>query len=437
MEEASSLDTLTPELQRYCELDNKLVEAARQIRVLSALGWSVGHYDAFIQGWLAGRPQLPAVEYPRFDLSQARQALQAIVRQCDPHHPIGRYLLQTARSYMVAARMLENVGTKQFRALSEALYGRPKDKLGKLSNLRLADDFIKITSDFAAATDPEGEICIRPEAVAEELKERAARFFTHHRIDVVVDESLAAKAAAGSERVRIRGRTGFSRAEIEQLLEHELLVHSATMLNGRGQPYLKSLGMGAPRTTGTQEGLATFAEVITDTMDLARLRRIALRIKAIDLACEGGDFIDVFRFFIEAGQSHKESFQSSARIFRGGDVRGRWVFTKDVVYLKGLVSVHTFMRKAIEVRKIDYPRWLFLGRLALGDVVLLEDFIRQGFIGPPLYLPPWAASRERLAAYLSYSVFSSHLKLKHVTLSDFVDELDESHAGVDPLNGVA
>jgi uncharacterized protein (TIGR02421 family) len=196
------------------------------------------------------------------------------------------------------------------------------------------------------------------------------------------------------------------------------------MLNGRRQPYLKSLGLGAPRTTGTQEGLATFAELITATMDLTRLRRIALRIRAINVAVEGGDFIDVFRFFMDAGQSHKESFQSTARIFRGGDVRGRWVFTKDVVYLKGLVSVHTFLRKAIEMRKIDFPRYLFIGRIALGDILSLEELITSGFIAAPLYIPRWVANREGLAAYLSYSVFSNRLDLSSIRLSDFVEDLD-------------
>jgi uncharacterized protein (TIGR02421 family) len=200
------------------------------------------------------------------------------------------------------------------------------------------------------------------------------------------------------------------------------------MLSGRGQPYLKSLGLGAPRTTGTQEGLATFAELITATMDLSRLRRIALRIKGIHLACEGGDFIDVFRFFLEAGQSETESFQSTARIFRGGDVRGRHVFTKDVVYLKGLVSVHTFLRKAIEMRKIDFPRYLFIGRVALGDIASLEPLIGTGFIATPRYMPRWVANREGLAAYLSYSVFSHGLNLAGVKLSDFETDLDDLEA---------
>jgi hypothetical protein len=110
------------------------------------------------------------------------------------------------------------------------------------------------------------------------------------------------------------------------------------------------------------------------------------------------------------------------RIFRGGDVRGSHVFTKDVVYLKGLFSVHTFLSKAVEMRKLTYPQHLFIGRLTLGDVVTLEPLIQEGFIAKAPYLPRWVANREGLAAYLSYSVFTRHLNLSDIKLADFLDE---------------
>lgn len=413
------------ELAHYAALDQKLVEAARPIKVLSALGWPAHLCDEFLAGFRAGNPKLPEARVPKVDLADRRRALAQLMMQADPGHPLGRYIIQTAASYVIAARMLESVGCRAFRQFSEMLYGTPQDRLGRLSNLALADYFIKITADFAAAVesaDAENAVCIRPEAVALELKERADAFFVNHKISVVIDKNLASKAAAGAERVRIRGMTSFSRAEIDQLLEHEVFVHSATMLNGRAQPQLKSLGLGSPRTTCAQEGLATFAELITTTMDLSRLRRIALRIKAIDVGLSGGSFIDVFRFFMDAGQGEKESFQSAARIFRGGDVRGSHVFTKDVVYLKGLFAVHTFLSKAIEMRKLDYPQYLFIGRLTLGDVIALEPFVQEGFVKKAPYLPKWVANREGLAAYLSYSVFTRHLNLADIRLADFLED---------------
>ena len=440
------------DFQTFAKLDGRLVSAVKGIRILSSLAWPKRVGVEFLEAYKKGTAKLPEVPMQIPDFRTARQELMGVIKDCDPTHPLGRYISQTAASYVIAARMLEGIGTDVFTRMSEVLYGNPTDRLGSLSNLDLAENFIEITTDFASVTDPfgrEDEQSFPSAAVVALLKERADAFFGPGIVKIELDPHLAAKAAAGSERVRIRDHAFFYESEIDQLLEHELFVHSATMLNGRRQPFLKSLGLGAPRTTGTQEGLATFAEMITDSMDLTRLRRIALRIKAIQLAREGADFIQVFRFFADSGQSLEESFQSTARIFRGGDVRGRHVFTKDVVYLKGLVSVHTFFRKAIEHRKIHYPKMLFMGRMALGDVISLEPFVGNlsprdpaamsfggeaspCFVQAPEFVPHWVAKRESLAAYLCYAAFTHQIDLKSIKLIDFVDSsLAEDLEGLD------
>ena len=57
----------------------------------------------------------------------------------------------------------------------------------------------------------------------------------------------------------------------------------------------------------------------------------------------------VYRFFLEAGQSDTDSFSSTQRVFRGVPVTGGAAFTKDTVYLHGLLSVHTFFRWCPEI----------------------------------------------------------------------------------------
>ena len=127
----------------------------------------------------------------------------------------------------------------------------------------------------------------------------------------------------------------FSERDLEQLTQHEAFIHTLTLLNGKHQPHLRSLGLGAPRTTRTQEGLATFSEIMTGAIDIARLRRVALRVVMVKQALDGADFIEVFRGFLDAGQTEVESYRSAARVFRGGDVRGKVCFTKDGAYLEG------------------------------------------------------------------------------------------------------
>ena len=415
--------------ERFVEFDQKLVTAGKGIKILSTLGWGEQVSDEFLAGWKKGNPKPPKVKYPKFDYTEEKSALQDIMNRVSEDHPVGWYISETAHSYLLAAQMLENLGTAAFRECSEALYGRPDEHIGKLSNLDLAEDFIKITDDFAAILDFSDETGVMPSFdTANKIKARADDFFQDYSIKVLVDDELSSKAAAGSERVRVRGNSHFTVNEVEQLIQHEVFVHSATMLNGRRQPWLKSMGLGSPRTTATQEGLATFAELITGTMDLSRLRRIALRIKGIHYALEGADFIQTFKFFLDAGQSEKESFQSAARIFRGGDIHGKNVFTKDCVYLKGLLSVHTFLRKAIQERKIDWPQRLFSGRLTISDVVRLEGAFDDGWIAPGKYLAPWVANRQGLATYLCYNAFSNRLRLEEIRIEDFALELRDPSA---------
>lgn len=410
--------------EQFAEFDKQLVAASKGIKVLSTLGWDEKIGQEFLDSWSKKQPKMPKIIFPKFDYTDQKAALQKIIKTTSEDHPVGGYIVETARSYHVAAQMLEGLGTPAFHECSEILYGRPDEKLGRVSNLDLANDFIKITTDFSAMIDFSDQTdSIASLDAANLIKQKADNFFKDYSVKVLVDDTLTSKATAGSERVRLRGRSWFSTQEIDQLVQHEVFVHSATMLNGRRQPWLKSMGLGSPRTTATQEGLATFAELITGTMDLARLRRIALRILGIQLALQGANFIETFQFFLTSGQSEKESFQSAARIFRGGDLNGINVFTKDCVYLKGLLSVHTFLRKAIQERKLDYPQRLFAGRMTISDVIKLDEAFADGWVSPAIYLPPWVANKQGLATYLCYNAFSNRLQLEDVRLEDFAINL--------------
>ncbi|NNL86725.1 MAG: DUF1704 domain-containing protein, partial [Myxococcales bacterium] len=238
-------------------------------------------------------------------------------------------------------------------------------------------------------------------------------------IEIRVDPHLASKAAAGATRVRVRDGTSFSRFDIEQLLQHEVFVHSLTALNGRAQRKLASLSLGAPRTTATQEGLATFAELVSGAIEIRRLERIALRIIGIDAALSGADFIEVFELFREAGQPDVESFNSTMRIFRGVPVDGGSAFTKDAVYLQGLLEVHTFFRWALRSGRLELGRHLLAGRMSLADVFALEPFFVAGELAGPQHLPPWMSRTNALTAHLAFSVFANHIVLDDVVPEAF------------------
>ncbi|MGE3166903.1 MAG: tyrosine/phenylalanine carboxypeptidase domain-containing protein [Planctomycetota bacterium] len=409
------------ELAPWVALDAQLVEVAKSIKVLGRLTWPAKTADDFLDGWRRGNPRLPQIQYPKIDVGEKRERLRQIRLQAAADHPVAAYIRATAKSYELAATMLESVGSPAFTELSAHLYARPSDRVASSprSHLDVANRILERTADVREPAVSENDYCILPATVQRTLQARADQIFGVGQVRIELDPQLVSKAAAGASRIRIRGATCYTVLDTPQLLEHELLVHTVTMANGRRQPYLRSLGLGAPRTTLTQEGIATFAELITNTMDLNRLRRIALRVQALQLALDGANFIEVFRFFLESGHSESESFLSTARVFRGGSVHGGQAFLKDTVYLAGLLSVHYFLRTVIQENRGDLIPYLFAGRLTLGDVLALAPFFRAGFVQPPALQPDWVRNHRCLSAFLLYSNLAQDVDLSGFTLDGF------------------
>lgn len=403
--------------QRYASLDQRLLAAVRPIRILPTVAWPASLEDRMIADYAAGRLALPDVRYVPPDLSAARAELAAIEREAGREDALGDYLCRTAESWRIAAEMLEAAGTGGVTAPSIVLYGHPGDPIpgsGK-SNLDAARYFVDLADELGAdlLADEHGE-AIPAEVLRDDLARTLDGFFGGGVISVEVDPELTAKAAAGATRIRLRGGTAFTAYDRHQLLAHEAYVHSLTALNGRAQPVLASLARTSPRVTATQEGLAVFAELMSGAIDISRLKRISLRILAIDMALRGADFVEVYRFFLERGQSVADSFHSAQRVFRGVPLTGGAVFAKDNVYLSGLLAVHTFFRWALRQRRMDLLRHLFAGKLALHDVVSLAPHFESGTIVAPRWLPPWMQHVHGLAGKLAFSLFVNRIHMGRV-----------------------
>jgi uncharacterized protein (TIGR02421 family) len=418
-------DTPDRTLQELAALDQRLCAAVKGIKLLSAVSWPAKVQAGFLERWHRGKVRLPDVEYPRFDFDGTRDEIDAIqaVAKSYGAHPVADYIWRTAESCEIATRLLDALGTNAVTEHSIRLFGKPGDNLpgAELHNIDAARHFIFLADELSRElATHEADYCLSAETLKAELEARIDAFFVHHKVKVEIDPTLIAKAAAGTTRIRLRSATAFSDYDRHQLLEHEAFVHTLTALNGREQPHLRSFAVNSPRITATQEGLATFAELITGSIDIGRMKRISLRIIAIDLALKGADFIDVFKFFLEAGQTDADSFTSTMRVFRGVPLSGGAAFTKDTVYLHGLLSVHTFFRWALKNQRLKLCRYLFAGKMTLHDVLALEPWFDSGWIAPALYIPHWVARANGLAGMLAFSLFANRIRLDRVEAEDLV-----------------
>jgi uncharacterized protein (TIGR02421 family) len=403
----------------YAALDARMVRAARGIKLLNLVSWPVRVQDEFLAAWRRGAPVLPKHDYPAHDFGDVRRELDAVAAEADTAHPLGRYIAETAQAWGIAAELLESLGTPAAGAHSQRLFGRPDEPLPGAgpSTREAARHFIDIAGELdRELLAPEEQVRISATALRLQLQADLDDYFNSRVIEVVLDPELIAKAAAGATRIRLRAGAAFSDYDRHQLLQHEAFVHSLTALNGRQQPVLQSLALSSPRTTATQEGLATFAEQITGSIDIERMKRVSLRIEAVALAMDGADFLQVFRYFLDAGQDEVESFSSAQRVFRGVPVTGGSAFTKDTVYLRGLIGVHTFFRWALKQKKLHLCRQLFAGKMTLGDALRFEPLFHgvgaaAPVLAPPRWLPAWVSRANGLAGMLAFSLFANRIRM--------------------------
>jgi uncharacterized protein (TIGR02421 family) len=312
--------------------------------------------------------------------------------------------------------MLAAVATPEFHRLSCELYGTPTRPItdGILCPLDLArhldETLDHFTDSHLLPSPPRRDV----EQVATALRRAVTHHFQDRAPEVEVVDNLSANALAGARYIRLRRGASFSDRDVHQLVHHEAFVHIGTTLNGLEQRSFPVLASGHPGTTRTQEGLAVFGEFISGSMDLDRLRRLADRVIAIQMAIDGASFLDVYRFFLGRTQSLHQAFENARRVFRGGVLDGGAPFTKDGVYIEGLLRVHNFLRAVVQLGRIDCLHLLFCGKIDIEDVPALAVLAAEGLCESPRFLPPWAADLRFLAAYLAYSAFLNQVDLSAV-----------------------
>jgi uncharacterized protein (TIGR02421 family) len=389
-------------------------EASRSIRVLTHLAWPDSVRKEFFQ---KRAKELPRVEYPSVDSAAVIARMREIRARLNLPDFVSRWLLSTVDDFETSARMLDECGHPVFFELSARLYGSPTQPLvdsGK-SPLDLAlqfDGLFEECADLDLGAPPDARV--DAENVAIEMRQAVARMFADDAPEIVLVDELSANALAGTQQIRIRRGAMFTDRDVYQLIHHEAGIHVGTSLNGLNQTQLPILAAAHPGTTTTQEGLAVFAEFITGSIDLDRFRRLADRVIAIQMAIDGADFLQVYHYFLNRTDDKEQSFENARRVFRGGVMSGGAPFTKDIVYLHGLLRVHNFLRAMVGAGRADCLRLLFCGKLDIEDLPVLAELSAAGLCQPPKYLPAWATDIRFLLCYLAYSLFLNKIDLGQV-----------------------
>jgi len=388
-----------------------VLSAQKSGALLDELAWPREVEERFFAD---GEGRLPV---PPYEPSKGRfdQEIEDLVRARETvlgGGAILRFFRGTLDSAIDKLRLLSSVGTPEFGRVSRDIYGGASTTFLGRTKLDLAQHLLDRIS-------PHGWDRVRTPATADidsnELRERfEARIAGKKGLELrfVIDPTLTSKAIAGSTRVRIREGAFFHAWEVEGLYRHEIETHAFSAQNGAAQRHIPFLKSGGPRATETQEGLAVFAELFHRTLATPRLRRLALRVKMVAQAEDGASFLDVYRALVDdEGVEPHDAFLDAQRVFRGGDVRGGSVFTKDTVYISGLLRVYAFLSVFVRGGFRDECELVMAGRMELDDITALVELDRLGLVSRPKLLPRWLRDWETLLPYFAFTSFLDGINL--------------------------
>jgi uncharacterized protein (TIGR02421 family) len=174
---------------------------------------------------------------------------------------------------------------------------------------------------------------------------------------------------------------------VEALLHHEVGTHVVTYENGARQP-LSVFTIGLPGYDETQEGLAVLAEYLTGGLDPRRLRVLAARVVAIAAMLDGAEFLEIFESLRnDRGIPARTAWSVAIRVVVGGGS------VKDAIYLRGITRLLDLLA---EGGSLDA---LFVGKLALDHIPLVQDLLDRHVLEEPWVRPRWLdvpGAQERL-----------------------------------------
>ncbi len=273
-------------------------------------------------------------------------------------------------------RMIELVrlrGTEGFVAASIDLFGGVEAGLLTLAGDILAG--VGSSEPLEADTGVDDVVAAVEDEVAW-YREQAPDF----SLDVTVDADIGSLMMVSHGRLYLEARLRLPRARLQPLVQHEIGTHVLTRYNGLCQP-MRQLAVGLAHYDPLQEGLGVLAEYLAGYLPGERLRVLAARVVAADMALHGSDIPAIFARLHEGhGFATEEAFDVAVRALRGGGL------TKDAVYLRGLRDLLDHLRGGGGFEP------LFTGKFALDHLVVLDQLAEAGWVRPPALLPRYASA---------------------------------------------
>jgi uncharacterized protein (TIGR02421 family) len=275
---------------------------------------------------------------------------------------------------------LKNINAPPFFYDSLQLYGKPDGTLVQLARGILARlNVVEPRHDGGAhGRNDAGEETLHTAEIVAAAREQIDYY--HERLPGFVAtvherRDLASTMMVAKDRLLVASPAAISRRVLMPLLHHEVGTHLLTYFNGRQQP-LQQMFAGFACYEELQEGLAVLAEYLAGGLTPTRLRTLACRVLGVQALVEGRSFVETYHLLHdEHRMAPRSAFMTTLRIYRGGGL------TKDAIYLRGLKELLAYLAQEHDLEP------LYVGKIALAHVPLVQELRRRGIVGPPALLP--------------------------------------------------
>lgn len=364
---------------RVLEIDKKLSELDREIDWLNQVSPTHNNerWNLFEQSHFKKVSPL-TYEPIKIDTKSLRKNLREI--KCENiKHPVFAALLHEKKEELdLFLDLIDNINTDGFLSTSIELFGGASPSL-----LATAKEILKsLPFNKNYNLDARGaDLALAAHEIRAQYQKKTPDF----NFKIHLAQDLNAKLMVNRGDLFICESLHFDKARINPLIAHEVEVHALTYFNGSKQP-LHLLKNGLAHYDTLQEGLATFAEYLSGNLPAQRLRIIAARVVAADLAIKHEDIKSIFECLNEEYMlSPEAAFETAVRAKRGGGL------TKDAVYLKGLQELHAYIKS-----NSDFE-FFFLGKFDLGQRQMVKILLDEGLLIPPTILPNFLTSESGTA----------------------------------------
>jgi uncharacterized protein (TIGR02421 family) len=371
----------TPNLASALDIDASLTEIERDLNLLlnvtpvnAAEAWGDFERSDF------GTPPILQLRALEFEPDLVRRDLYDLEIE-DVTDPALHTLFRSKRDELARQiTALEDRDTERFVYASLQLYGGVAQPL-----VSAAEELLEAIPQQAPSTRS-----VTAGAFAEAVRAEFDRYravYPDFPADFEVRDDVS-ELMVSFGRLLIPEAASFRADRVEPLMHHEIGTHVVTYQNGARQP-LKMLANGLPGYDETQEGLAVLAEYLTGGLDPRRLRVLAGRVVAVAEMLDGAGFPEIFESLrAEHGIPTRTAWSITIRVFVGGGS------VKDAIYLRGIKRI---LESLAEGGSLDV---LFVGKLALDHIPLIQDLLDRGVLVAPWVRPRWLdvpGAQERLA----------------------------------------